>query len=122
MNFEEALKTVGEITEIYDLILQTSTPDGRWNALQDWLKDNRKWKKRIEAWALDTPEDAYESLKAFIADQSKIPIIVLNKLITIQMATQAHATLATIQQLYRERAELKPKRRKVIKHAGKKSN
>lgn len=87
-----------------------TTPDGRWEAFQDWLKRNPKWRKSVNKWMQLTPEDAYAKMKAAIIEDSNNPAMIrffINKLIGAEMEARIIRAVATLQRMYTERKKEK---------------
>jgi len=96
---------------------EMTTPDGRWEAFQRWLKDNRHWRKKIDKWLQLTPEAAYHELKEAIIDDSTNPAMIrfaINRFIKGDVKTRVINSVETLQTLYNERkGTLKNARRKT---------
>src|SRR3990172_1881159 len=69
----EAAVLLGKVRELNSLL---TSPDGnaRWDALQEWLKRNPVWKKRVERWASMKSEAAMTQIERELAAQFSIPI------------------------------------------------
>jgi hypothetical protein len=109
VKLKEAVTLIGDLYEVAAIVNQAGTGDGRWNLLQTWLQSRPKWKTNVERWAKETPEQAYISLKAYVCEQAEIPSLMLNQFLSIEIEGKARGAISVIQELYRERAEMKSK-------------
>lgn len=81
--------------------LEALTPDGRWNALQDWLAKNPEYGARVERWSKQTVDEVF----------CEIQILVLKKYggmaviaFTVPSITaKIKSTIELLQACYRER-------------------
>jgi hypothetical protein len=93
-----------ELAELNELLTITSlsTPDGRWQALQDFLTENPAWKKRESDFLKARPEDAPTIICAWL-NLNPTMITVLDRDGTMRrLAVNAFREL---QQLYREKKD-----------------
>ena len=85
---------------------QITTPDGRWEAFQAWLKRNPKWRKSVNGWMkLDAPL-AYTRLKeAIIADASNPAMIkfAINQFVTPSLQDRIIRAIKTLLRVYADR-------------------
>ena len=84
--------------------LEALTPDGRWNMLQDWLKDNPEYGERIEDWSKQSSDQVLTELCEMIAAKRKIPVIMIRGFIGGIVEQQIKRAIETLQACYRERA------------------
>ena len=91
---------------------QITTPDGRWEAFQEWLRRNPKWRKNVNAWMkLDGPT-AYIKLKdAIIADASNPAMIkfAIKQFVTPSLEARIIRAIEALQRMYTERKKLDSK-------------
>jgi len=87
----------------FQAILDASTPDGRWNLLQDFMKKNSDWKEKVNRWLTLDPDTAVIQLQADLAERMKIPIVVFSGMISTEMRQKAKAAIESLQTFYRER-------------------
>lgn len=87
----------------FQSILDASTPDGRWNLLQDFLKKNPEWRSKVNRWLTLDPDTTVIQLQADLAERMKIPIVVFSGMISTEMRQKAKAVIESLQTLYRER-------------------
>jgi hypothetical protein len=104
--------------------LEALTPEGRWNMLQSWLKENPEYGDRAERWSTQTVEEVFDELLvlaskrhgAFAAIAFGLPAI----------AAKIRSAIKVFQACYRERAnehnhshvpKSTPRRRKGKLHA-----
>lgn len=109
MNLNVDLRTLAaRIVELYGLqdVMQLATPDGRWQSLQKWLKQNPDWKRQLNTWIQSTPEEAYSALQRWIAEEAEIPLAMLKLVISREVEGQIKPIIAQAQELYRERAAM----------------
>jgi hypothetical protein len=102
VNLKELAKIICEVFEIED-ITQAETPEGRWNLLQDWLKHNPRWKKRVSEWLSLSPDEAYNDLCEWIALKAELPMAMFKMIVDQETRARVKSTIATIQALYKER-------------------
>jgi hypothetical protein len=110
MNIAAALEMIAQAKQLQDVTAKASDADGRWELLQAWLKQNPKWKKTVEAFAVTTPDEAYGLLKLYICEVADVNISTLSLFVNGEIEQKAKDSIAVIQACYRERAELKPKK------------
>ena len=104
---------VGQLNSLA-ILLDPANGDGRWDALQDWLKKNPGKKKAIETAAEMEPESAL----TFLLDAVGIDLQILTPFDPQgQIRGKATIAISHLQELYKSRkGEMKPKRkRKAIK-------
>jgi hypothetical protein len=119
MSLSTLLEAGAEVVELNQLL---KSPDHRWEILQNWIDAHAGWRSRIEAWALMTPDGAYNELRNYIAHRAGLPGPLLGKLVGAEIETMARSAIETVQELYRERADLTaPPRRLVRKNASNKN-
>src|SRR6266540_1579096 len=58
----------------FQSILDASTPDGRWNLLQDFLKKNPDWRKKVNRWLTLDPDTAAIQLQADLPERMSMPV------------------------------------------------
>lgn len=89
---------------------QITTPEGRWEAFQDWLRRNPKWRKSVNKWMQLTPEDAYAKMKGAIIEDSNNPAMIrffIKKLIGPEMEGRIIRAVGTLQVMYAARKKMK---------------
>lgn len=84
-------------------IVEASTPEGRWNLLQDFLKKNPEWKEKVDRWLTLPPDTAIIQLQADLAERMNIPLPLFSAMLTTEIRLKAKAAIETLQQCYRER-------------------
>lgn len=94
------LVEVKELFAIFDL----ATPEGRWNALQEFLRKNKKWKQREKDFLEAVPEDAPRIVCEWI-DISPSLIPFLDK--GGELRRQAINGFRIAQEMYKERKGVK---------------
>src|SRR6266508_700324 len=99
----------------FQSILDASTPDGRWNLLQDFLKKNPDWRKKVNRWLTLDPDTAAIQLQADLAERMSMPVALFAKMISPGLREKARAAMESLQTLYRERQTNYPPE-KEIKH------
>lgn len=87
----------------FQLILDASTPDGRWNLLQEFLKKNPEWKKKVNRWLTLDPDTAAIQLQADLAERMGMPVALFAKMINPGLREKARAAIESLQTLYQER-------------------
>src|SRR6266540_2888296 len=87
----------------FQSILDASTPDGRWNLLQDFLKKNPDWRKKVNRWLTLDPDTAAIQLQADLAERMSMPVALFAKIISPGLREKARAAIESLQTLYRER-------------------
>lgn len=117
MNFTEAMNIAAELRGFLALM---QSPDARWDAAQDWLRKNPRWRAKINHYVTITPDAAVQDLKQFICEQTGAPASLLATVVTPATEAQARSAIETLQTLYRERASLNNQPKKLRK--GKSSN
>lgn len=79
--------------------LEALTPDGRWNALQDWLSKNPEYGERIEEWSQQTPDEVILQIRN-LASQKYGP---LGAVVIMAMEAKLRRAIELLQACYRER-------------------
>ena len=115
MNIAAALELLAQAKQLQDVTAKATDPNGRWELLQTWLRDNPKWKKTVEALALATPDDAYKILRAYICEVADVNETTVAMFVTGEIERKAKDSIAVIQACYRERADLQPKKERLTK-------
>ncbi len=111
MNHKLAMAIIGEIQTLSALLL---LPDARWEAVQDWLKRNPRWRKEVNHYLRVSPAEAVEDLKEYLIEETEIPQVIAALAITPQVEAQARAAIEKLQTLYRERqAEIKRSEKEI---------
>jgi len=87
----------------FQAILDASTPDGRWNLLQDFLQKNPDWKKKVNRWLTLDPDTAVIQLQVDLAERMGMPVALFAKMINPGLREKARAAVESLQTLYRER-------------------
>lgn len=105
MNTTLALTLLTQLLVLEDIAINTRTPEGRWQMLQDWLEENPQWEKQVNKWIKLTPAEALTSLKNYVAEQTKVPSRMLDKFITPAIEQRVINSIQTIQTCYRERKQ-----------------
>lgn len=100
MNYKLAMAIVGELQALVALL---ESQDARWEALQDWLESNPRWRKLINHYVKITPDEAVLDLKAWLHDQTKIPAVVMDQYITEEVKAKTRAAIVRLQELYKAR-------------------
>lgn len=83
--------------------LEALTPDGRWELLQEWLRENPKYAKRIDTWVNQSPENVFIEL---CEEHGKLPARVVKAVIGLEMTNKLVSAIEILQACYRERANL----------------
>lgn len=94
--------SLDEIIELKQLlaIVALTSPDGRWEALQDFIASDPKWKRREKDFLESLPEDAPRIICRWIdVSPSLIPFIDKDG----SLRREAINGFKTLQQLYKER-------------------
>jgi hypothetical protein len=81
--------------------LEALTPDGRWTLLQEWLRENPKYAKKIDQWVNQSPDDVFTEL---CDEHGKLPARVVKAIVGVEMTQKILSAIATMQACYRERA------------------
>lgn len=94
--------------------LEALTPDGRWALLQEWLRENPKYAKKIDRWVNQTPDEVFVEL---CDEHGKLPARAVKAIVGVEMTQKLLSAIETMQACYRERAgqteqEIKNVRRK----------
>lgn len=113
MNYKVAMVIVGEIQALLALLL---SPDARWDAVQDWLKRNPRWRLEVNHYLRVTPDEALEDLKEYLIEETEIPQPLAALAITPEMEAQAISAIEKLQTLHRERAGINNQTEKEIKN------
>jgi hypothetical protein len=100
MDFKKAMAIVGELQTLVALL---ESQDARWEALQDWLESNPRWRKLIDHYVKITPDEAVLDLRAWLHDQTKIPAVVMDQYITEEVKAKTRAAIVRLQELYKAR-------------------
>lgn len=83
--------------------IEASTPDGRWDLLQGWLKENPEYDGLVDQWSTMRPDRVFIQIRNLVALKWEIPAMLLNKFITPEMETRIKSAIETLQTCYRER-------------------
>jgi uncharacterized Zn finger protein len=94
---------MAKLWELETIAKSAQSPDGRWQLLQDWLKDNPSWNKQINKWLELTSSEAYLLLKLHVANQTGLPSALIDQMINIETAQRVRDTIETLQTCYRNR-------------------
>ncbi len=105
MKTSEAFSLLAKLWELESIAQTANTPEGRWELLQKWLKENPEWEKQINKWYEYHPESAFLFLRDYIAEQAEIPSALMNSFITVSIKQRVTIVIQTIQTLYRERKQ-----------------
>lgn len=95
-----------ELLEFLIIGEQLATPDARWSALQDWLKRNKKWDRKVNTWLELSPDAAYIEIKQEVINQAKNPKIfgaLIKQFITGDAEARIIASIGNLQMLYKQR-------------------
>lgn len=117
MKTPEALAILAKLWELETIAQKAITPDGRWQLLQDWLRDNPTWEKQVNQWLRMTPDEATVALELYITTRAVaagMPLVLVNAFINDNAKDRARATIETFQTLYRERKQADKQTRKEI--------
>jgi hypothetical protein len=102
--------------------LEALAPDGRWNLLQSWLKENPEYGERAERWSEQPVDSVYFEIAAMVVNRyGMLGSIALGVPAVKAKLTQ---TIETLQACYRERAgqtEKEIKNVRTAKDAGRRS-
>jgi hypothetical protein len=82
--------------------LEALTPDGRWNMLQAWLKENPEYGERAERWSTQTVGQVYAELFALVTE--KHGALAAAAFAIPSIAARVKSTIEILQACYRERA------------------
>lgn len=94
---------IPELLEFFGLLVMVSTPDGRWSAVQEFIKRDAKWTKREKDMLETLPEDAPRIVCRWIdLPPSLIPFFDQNG----ELQRQAINGFRIAQEMYKERKEL----------------
>lgn len=89
-------------------MIAASTPDGRWQLLQKWLKQNPKWRKKIDRLSTQPIDEVVGELEAWAIDQYGIGAIAL---VNDGMRERVRSMIENLQSRYNVRAaEGKPEK------------
>lgn len=93
--------------------LEALTPDGRWNALQKWLKENPEYGERAKRWSIESVERVFTEICLLATERYGA----LAGMVLSYPATQSKIkqTIEILQTLYRER-NYQPEQPKEIKN------
>lgn len=103
MNISQALKTLGELKGVAD-VLNPANGELRWELLQQWLKDNPKYHKLLLQCLSCTPKDAVVFLCAKL-DLDLKGLSLLDPAGLIR--SRVEAAIEQLQELYKDRAAQK---------------
>lgn len=84
--------------------LEALTPDGRWNMLQDWLKEHPVYQEYVETWSTQNVDQVFVDIRDLIAMHLGVSNNLINLLI-IGKEQWIKRQIETMQACYRERAE-----------------
>jgi ribosomal protein L31E len=98
------------------LAIEASTPDGRWNLLQEWLKENPEYNDLVKKWSTQPSDQAFLSIRDFVAQKWGLDGIILNRLLNGAIEDRIKKIVETLQVCYRERANQQPEQQKEIKN------
>ena len=83
--------------------LEALTPDGRWSALQSWLKKNPEYGERIEEWSQQTVDEVFCEIQILALKQhGALAAIALT---VPAIAAKIKSAITVLQACYRERAQ-----------------
>jgi hypothetical protein len=82
--------------------LEALTPEGRWNMLQKWLKENPEYGERAERWSTQTVGQVYAELFALVTE--KHGAFAATAFAIPSIAAKIKSTIEVLQACYRERA------------------
>ena len=81
--------------------LEALTPDGRWNALQRWLKENAEYGNRVEKWSEQTVDEVFDAI--CILAIGKYGALAGMVLMSPAIKAKLMRTIELLQACYRER-------------------
>jgi len=81
--------------------LEALTPDGRWELLQEWLRENPKYAKKIDRWVNQSPDEVFTQL---CEEHGKLPARAVKAIVGVEMTQKILSAIETMQACYRERA------------------
>jgi hypothetical protein len=94
--------------------LETLTPEGRWEMLQDWLSKNPEYGERVDEWVKQSSAQVFTEIRAMAVDKyGPLASIALN---TQAIREKLVGTIEILQTCYRERAGEQQEK----KHVGRK--
>src|SRR5215471_6938898 len=82
--------------------LEALTPDGRWNMLQDWLKQNPEYQERIEDWSTQSVDQVFVEIRG-LAFEKYGPLSGF-AFSAAPVAAKIKSAIEILQTCYRERA------------------
>lgn len=91
---------------------QVTTPDGRWEAVQGWLRNHPKWRKKVDQWFELEPRDAYIEIREAIINDSESPRffeMVIRRVVNADAEARIIKNIENLQTVYRERKGERPK-------------
>lgn len=81
--------------------LEALTPDGRWNALQSWLKENPEYGERVERWSEQTVDEVFCEIQILVLKkQGAIAAIAFT---VPAISAKIKSAIEVLQACYRER-------------------
>ncbi len=84
------------------LAIEASTPDGRWELLQKWLKENPDYEGLVDQWSEMRPERVFLQIRNLAMEKYETQREII-RLIADSMRERITAAIATLQDCYRER-------------------
>jgi len=103
MNLQEAKNIIGDLLAFLTLL---QSPEARWDAVQEWLDKNPRWRSKMTHYLSLAPEVAVQDLKGYIRARTGVPQELLALAVTPDIEAQARGAIEKLQTLYRERAQL----------------
>jgi len=106
--------------------LEALTPEGRWNALQSWLKENPKYGERAERWSTQTVDQVFNDIRILALDEyGALAVFAID---SAAIKPKIMRAIEVLQACYRERAacnnqqlEKETKNVRTTRTAGKRS-
>ena len=83
--------------------LEALTPDGRWNALQDWLAKNPKYGERVERWSIESVDQVANEIRGMALDEYGVWAAFM--LDSPAIKRRLMQTIELLQACYRERQD-----------------
>lgn len=95
--------------------LEALTTDGRWGALQSWLKENPEYAERVDKWATQTVDEVFSEISVLAS--KKYGTVAIIAFAVPAISAKIKSTITILQACYRERQAMDNQQQKEINNA-----
>lgn len=100
MNYRLVMAMTAELQSFLALM---QSPDVRWEALQQWIEENPRWRAKIGRYSTLAPDKAVEDLKAYLIEQTGVSNVLADAAITPDIRAKAISSIERLQEMYQAR-------------------